>query len=79
MQKTGSQVLDSICISEAEKQAVLTLIREEVTPQHETRIRVVVARTALLTAGSRFRSSLKRQWPTTGRQSTRTADKKSAR
>lgn len=28
--KTGSQVLDSICISEAEKQAVLTLIREEV-------------------------------------------------
>lgn len=30
MQKTGSQVLDSICISEAEKQAVLTLIREEV-------------------------------------------------
>lgn len=30
MQKSGSQVLDSICISEAEKQAVLTLIREEV-------------------------------------------------
>uniref|UniRef100_A0A8D0AI42 Transforming acidic coiled-coil-containing protein C-terminal domain-containing protein n=1 Tax=Sander lucioperca TaxID=283035 RepID=A0A8D0AI42_SANLU len=30
MQKTGSQVLDSICISEAEKQAVLTLIREEI-------------------------------------------------
>ncbi|XP_028314410.1 transforming acidic coiled-coil-containing protein 1-like isoform X2 [Gouania willdenowi] len=30
MQKTGSQLLDSICISEAEKQAVLTLIREEV-------------------------------------------------
>lgn len=30
MVKTGSQVLDSICISEAEKQAVLTLIREEV-------------------------------------------------
>ncbi|KAK2902166.1 transforming acidic coiled-coil-containing protein 1-like isoform X2 [Channa argus] len=30
MQKTGSQVLDSICISEAEKEAVLTLIREEV-------------------------------------------------
>lgn len=30
MEKTGSQVLDSICISEAEKQAVLTLIREEV-------------------------------------------------
>ncbi|KAM3867536.1 transforming acidic coiled-coil-containing protein 1-like [Diretmus argenteus] len=29
-QKTGSQVLDSICISEAEKQAVLTLIREEI-------------------------------------------------
>ncbi|XP_011613950.1 transforming acidic coiled-coil-containing protein 1 isoform X4 [Takifugu rubripes] len=28
--KTGSQVLDSICISEAEKQAVLTLIREEI-------------------------------------------------
>lgn len=28
--KTGSQVLDSICISEAEKQAVLSLIREEV-------------------------------------------------
>lgn len=30
MAKTGSQVLDSICISEAEKQAVLTLIREEI-------------------------------------------------
>ncbi|XP_054630547.1 transforming acidic coiled-coil-containing protein 1-like isoform X2 [Dunckerocampus dactyliophorus] len=30
MQKTGSQVLDSICISEEEKQAVLTLIKEEV-------------------------------------------------
>ncbi|CAB1460366.1 unnamed protein product [Pleuronectes platessa] len=30
MQKTGSQVLDSICISETEKQAVLTLIREEI-------------------------------------------------
>lgn len=30
MQKAGSQVLDSICISEAEKQAVLSLIREEV-------------------------------------------------
>lgn len=30
MQKTGSQVLDSICISEAEKQAVLSLIREEI-------------------------------------------------
>lgn len=30
MQKTGSQVLDSICISEAEKQAVLTLIKEEI-------------------------------------------------
>ncbi|XP_026199448.1 transforming acidic coiled-coil-containing protein 1 [Anabas testudineus] len=30
MQKSGSQVLDSICISEAEKQAVLTLIREEI-------------------------------------------------
>ncbi|XP_031712427.1 transforming acidic coiled-coil-containing protein 1-like isoform X3 [Anarrhichthys ocellatus] len=30
MQKTGSQVLDSICISEAEKHAVLTLIREEI-------------------------------------------------
>ncbi|RVE68217.1 hypothetical protein OJAV_G00090040 [Oryzias javanicus] len=30
MQTTGSQVLDSICISEAEKQAVLSLIREEV-------------------------------------------------
>ncbi|XP_024130835.1 transforming acidic coiled-coil-containing protein 1 isoform X3 [Oryzias melastigma] len=30
MQKTGSQVLDSICISEAEKQAILSLIREEV-------------------------------------------------
>lgn len=30
MQKTGSQVLDSICISEAEKQAVLTIIREEI-------------------------------------------------
>ncbi|KAM4616373.1 transforming acidic coiled-coil-containing protein 1-like isoform 2-T2 [Polymixia lowei] len=29
-QKTGSQVLDSICISEAEKQAVLTLIKEEI-------------------------------------------------
>uniref|UniRef100_A0A8C6PVI0 Transforming acidic coiled-coil-containing protein C-terminal domain-containing protein n=1 Tax=Nothobranchius furzeri TaxID=105023 RepID=A0A8C6PVI0_NOTFU len=28
--KTGSQVLDSICISEAEKRAVLSLIREEV-------------------------------------------------
>uniref|UniRef100_H3BY54 Transforming acidic coiled-coil-containing protein C-terminal domain-containing protein n=1 Tax=Tetraodon nigroviridis TaxID=99883 RepID=H3BY54_TETNG len=28
--KTGSQVLDSICISEAEKQAVLSLIREEI-------------------------------------------------
>lgn len=28
--KTGSQVLDSICISEAEKTAVLTLIREEI-------------------------------------------------
>lgn len=34
MQKTGSQVLDSICISEAEKQAVLTLIREEVLFYH---------------------------------------------
>lgn len=30
MEKTGSQVLDSICISEAEKQAVLALIREEI-------------------------------------------------
>ncbi|XP_037536982.1 transforming acidic coiled-coil-containing protein 1 isoform X2 [Nematolebias whitei] len=30
MQKTGSQVLDSICISEAEKQAVLSLIKEEI-------------------------------------------------
>ncbi|XP_038145979.1 transforming acidic coiled-coil-containing protein 1-like isoform X1 [Cyprinodon tularosa] len=30
VQKTGSQVLDSICITEAEKQAVLTLIREEI-------------------------------------------------
>ncbi|CAJ1068841.1 transforming acidic coiled-coil-containing protein 1 isoform X2 [Xyrichtys novacula] len=30
MEKTGSQVLDSICISEAEKQAVLTLIKEEI-------------------------------------------------
>ncbi|XP_054466524.1 transforming acidic coiled-coil-containing protein 1-like isoform X2 [Anoplopoma fimbria] len=30
MQKTGSRVLDSICISEEEKQAVLTLIREEI-------------------------------------------------
>ncbi|XP_042344215.1 transforming acidic coiled-coil-containing protein 1-like isoform X2 [Plectropomus leopardus] len=30
MHKTGSQVLDSICISEAEKQAVLSLIREEI-------------------------------------------------
>nr|XP_057927542.1 transforming acidic coiled-coil-containing protein 1-like isoform X2 [Doryrhamphus excisus] len=30
IQKTGSQVLDSICISEEEKQAVLTLIKEEV-------------------------------------------------
>ncbi|XP_037338837.1 transforming acidic coiled-coil-containing protein 1-like isoform X1 [Pungitius pungitius] len=30
MQKSGSQVLDSICISEAEKQAVLTLIRQEI-------------------------------------------------
>nr|XP_046243240.1 transforming acidic coiled-coil-containing protein 1-like isoform X2 [Scatophagus argus] len=30
MEKTGSQVLDSICISEAEKQAVLSLIREEI-------------------------------------------------
>ncbi|XP_060927428.1 transforming acidic coiled-coil-containing protein 1-like isoform X1 [Limanda limanda] len=30
MQKTGSQVLDSICISETEKQAVRTLIREEI-------------------------------------------------
>ncbi|XP_068994484.1 transforming acidic coiled-coil-containing protein 1-like isoform X2 [Embiotoca jacksoni] len=30
MLKTGSQVLDSICISETEKQAVLTLIREEI-------------------------------------------------
>ncbi|XP_076006986.1 transforming acidic coiled-coil-containing protein 1-like isoform X2 [Genypterus blacodes] len=28
--KTGSQVLDSICITEAEKQAVLTLIKEEI-------------------------------------------------
>ncbi|XP_027889577.1 transforming acidic coiled-coil-containing protein 1-like isoform X3 [Xiphophorus couchianus] len=37
MQKTGSQVLDSICISEAEKQAVLTLIREEIiTKEAET-------------------------------------------
>ncbi|XP_012718909.2 transforming acidic coiled-coil-containing protein 1 isoform X1 [Fundulus heteroclitus] len=36
-QKTGSQVLDSICISEAEKQAVLTLIREEIiTKEAET-------------------------------------------
>ncbi|XP_029916115.1 transforming acidic coiled-coil-containing protein 1-like isoform X2 [Myripristis murdjan] len=30
IQKTGSQVLDSICISGEEKQAVLTLIREEI-------------------------------------------------
>lgn len=30
MEKTGSQVLDSICISEAEKEAVLKLIREEI-------------------------------------------------
>ncbi|TKS78788.1 Transforming acidic coiled-coil-containing protein 1 [Collichthys lucidus] len=30
MEKTGSQVLDSICISEAEKQAILALIREEI-------------------------------------------------
>ncbi|KAJ3604076.1 hypothetical protein NHX12_028817 [Muraenolepis orangiensis] len=30
VQKTGSQVLDSICISETEKQAVLTLIRDEI-------------------------------------------------
>ncbi|XP_034026026.1 transforming acidic coiled-coil-containing protein 1-like isoform X2 [Thalassophryne amazonica] len=30
MQKTGSQVLDSICISQAEKQAVITLIKEEI-------------------------------------------------
>ncbi|XP_057688125.1 transforming acidic coiled-coil-containing protein 1-like isoform X1 [Corythoichthys intestinalis] len=30
MQKTGSEVLDSICISEEEKKAVLTLIREEI-------------------------------------------------
>ncbi|KAF7660155.1 hypothetical protein LDENG_00286660 [Lucifuga dentata] len=30
IQKTGSQVLDSICISETEKQAVLALIREEI-------------------------------------------------
>ncbi|XP_029016855.1 transforming acidic coiled-coil-containing protein 1-like isoform X3 [Betta splendens] len=29
-QKSGSQVLDSICISEAEKEAVLKLIREEI-------------------------------------------------
>ncbi|KAM4745668.1 transforming acidic coiled-coil-containing protein 1-like isoform 2-T3 [Anableps anableps] len=37
MQKTGSQVLDSICISEAEKHAVLTLIREEIiTKEAET-------------------------------------------
>ncbi|XP_047237602.1 transforming acidic coiled-coil-containing protein 1-like isoform X3 [Girardinichthys multiradiatus] len=37
MQKTGSQVLDSICISEAEKEAVLTLIREEIiTKEIET-------------------------------------------
>ncbi|MEQ2305976.1 hypothetical protein AMECASPLE_003383, partial [Ameca splendens] len=37
MQKTGSQVLDSICISEAEKEAVLTLIREEIiTKEVET-------------------------------------------
>ncbi|XP_049572673.1 transforming acidic coiled-coil-containing protein 1 isoform X2 [Syngnathus scovelli] len=30
MQKTGSEVLDSICINEKEKEAVLTLIREEI-------------------------------------------------
>ncbi|CAL8347898.1 unnamed protein product [Lota lota] len=30
VQKRGSQVLDSICISETDKQAVLTLIRDEV-------------------------------------------------
>ncbi|XP_077456062.1 transforming acidic coiled-coil-containing protein 1-like isoform X2 [Stigmatopora argus] len=30
IQKTGSEVLDSICISEEEKNAVLTLIREEI-------------------------------------------------
>lgn len=37
MQKTGSQVLDSICISEEEKRAVLTLIREEIiTKEAET-------------------------------------------
>uniref|UniRef100_A0A8C6SUP6 Transforming acidic coiled-coil-containing protein C-terminal domain-containing protein n=1 Tax=Neogobius melanostomus TaxID=47308 RepID=A0A8C6SUP6_9GOBI len=30
VQKTGSEVLDSICISGEEKQAVLTLIREEI-------------------------------------------------
>ncbi|XP_037115154.1 transforming acidic coiled-coil-containing protein 1-like isoform X2 [Syngnathus acus] len=30
IQKTGSEVLDSICINEKEKEAVLTLIREEI-------------------------------------------------
>ncbi|XP_061674443.1 transforming acidic coiled-coil-containing protein 1-like isoform X2 [Syngnathoides biaculeatus] len=30
LQKTGSKVLDSICINEEEKKAVLTLIREEI-------------------------------------------------
>lgn len=39
MEKTGSQVLDSICISEAEKQAVLTLIREEVHTHHTHPVR----------------------------------------
>lgn len=95
MEKTGSQVLDSICISEAEKQAVLTLIREEVHTfithiQHEMchvclffaqmdHVKVFFECTVLLTLVSLFRSSLKRWKPATGRKSTTAADKKSLR
>ena len=43
MKKTGSQVLDAICISEAEKQAVLTLIREEVRTVNSSNFKYVVS------------------------------------
>lgn len=75
--KTGSQVLDSICINEAEKQAVLTLIREEV---HSLRS-LLLFRDAFISPQktSLSRSSRKRWRSVTGRSSLRPADKKSVR
>lgn len=59
MVKTGSQVLDSICISEAEKQAVLALIREEVHTlitliQHEVQFAFSVPRYFLDSSNERL-------------------------